>query len=295
MIVPATNRPLSLARCLAAIEVARGRDDEVVVVTEPPFSGPARARNDGAARAAGDVLVFVDADIELHRDALERIAALLADPAVDAAFGSYDDEVATRGLVSAFRNLLHHHVHHEGAGPATTFWAGVGAVRRERFLAAGGFDAVRYPMPSIEDVELGARLSATGSTIVLDPRIQGTHLKQWSLVEMLRTDYARRGVPWVTLLLRGGVHPHALNAGWRHRLSALASLGAAGAVALRRPVLAAGALLTLVTLNRSFYRLLAQRVGTAGAAAGVGLHALHLIAASAAVPAGLLRHWRGRD
>jgi hypothetical protein len=294
VIVPATNRPLSLARCLAAIEVARGRDDEVVVVTEPPFSGPARARNDGAARATGDVLVFVDADVEVHRDALERIAATLADPGVDAVFGSYDDEVATRGIVSAFRNLLHHHVHHEGAGAATTFWAGVGAVRRDRFVAAGGFDAVRYTRPSIEDVELGGRLSAAGSQIVLDPAIQGTHLKQWSLLEMLRTDFASRGVPWVTLLLRGGVHPGALNAGWRHRLSALASLGAAGAVVRRRPVVAGGALAALVALNRSFYGLLARRLGAPSAAAGVGLHALHLIAASAAVPAGLLAHWRAR-
>ncbi|MGH7896935.1 MAG: acetone carboxylase subunit gamma, partial [Candidatus Binatia bacterium] len=44
---------------------------------------------------------------------------------------------------SRFRNLLHRHVHQEGAGPATTFWAGLGAIRREAFERVGGFDALR--------------------------------------------------------------------------------------------------------------------------------------------------------
>jgi transposase len=33
--------------------------------------------------------------------------------------------------VSRFRNLLHHHTHTTHPGPACTFWAGCGAVRRE--------------------------------------------------------------------------------------------------------------------------------------------------------------------
>ena len=75
--------------------------------------------------------------------------------------------------MSAFRNLLHHHVHQQAAGPATTFWAGLGAVRREAFLASAGFDAERYPVPSIEDIELGMRLAPTAARIGLDPRDPG--------------------------------------------------------------------------------------------------------------------------
>ena len=39
---------------------------------------------------------------------------------------------------------------------------GLGAIRREAFDAVGGFDAQRFPRPSIEDVELGMRLHAAG-------------------------------------------------------------------------------------------------------------------------------------
>ena len=128
-------------------------------------------------------------------------------------------------------------------------------MRREPFLAAGGFDAERYAVPSIEDVELGMRMTAAGARIELRPEIQGTHLKRWSLVQMLRTDFSARGVPWVALLLDEG-GSSALNLGWRHRLSALASVAAAGALVARRPALALAAAGALVALNRRFYALL---------------------------------------
>ena len=73
----------------------------------------------------------------MYTDALARVRAAFADdPGLTAVFGSYDD-APPGGTVAAFRNLLHHHVHHRGAGPASTFWSGLGAIRRDAFLAAG--------------------------------------------------------------------------------------------------------------------------------------------------------------
>ena len=131
VIVPATDQPATLARCLDALRAGSDQPDELTVVDSPHGHGPAAARNQGAQRAAGDVLVFVDADVEAHRDALARIRrAFNRNPNLSAVFGSYDDDPGSAGLISDFRNLLHHHVHHEGAGEAMTFWAGLGAVRR---------------------------------------------------------------------------------------------------------------------------------------------------------------------
>ena len=193
-VVPATDAPPTLARCLAALGASSAPPDELVVVDGPPGAGPAEARNSGAADASAEVIAFVDADVEVHEDALERFRrAFAADPRLVAVFGSYDDEPADPAPVSRFRNLLHHHVHSSSPGPAETFWAGLGAIRRDAFLAAGGFDAARYPEPAIEDIELGTRLVADGASIVLDPQIRGTHLKRWSLTSMVRTDLVRRG------------------------------------------------------------------------------------------------------
>lgn len=288
VVVPATNRPECLSSCLAGIDASTDRPDEVIVVDSPRELTAAGARNAGAARATGDVVVFVDADVVVHPDALGRIRAAFADPDLTAVFGSYDDAPAAPGRVSAVRNLLHHHVHHQGAGPAHTFWTGLGAIRRGAFIAAGGFDEGRFHHPSIEDVELGDRLHRAGATIVLDPRIQGAHLKRWTLRTMIHTDFARRGVPWVAMQVRNRQVSGALNLGWKHRLSALAAVGTVAAVLLRRPVAAAGALGAFVTLNRAFYALVARRRGPLDAALGVGIHGVHHLVAVASVPAGII-------
>lgn len=290
VIVPATNRPPTLTECLEAIRNGPQPPEELIVVTEPEGAGPAAARNAGAARATASLLVFVDADVVAHADALSRIRARFeGDPSLTALFGSYDDSPRGPGTVSVFRNLLHHHVHQQAAGQAETFWAGLGAIRREAFLDVGGFDEDRFVRPSVEDVELGMRMVATGARIQLDPAIQGTHLKRWTLLGMLRSDFADRGLPWVALLVRSGTLPRHLNLGWRHRLSMSASLLAVYSLVRRRPIAALGATLVLVGLNRSLYALVLRRLGPVRGATGVGIHALHHMAGAGALVAGLLR------
>ena len=207
--------------------------DTVHRLTGPP-AGPGKARNAGAALARGTWLVFIDADVVVHRDTLRKFAdAGARDPGVVAVFGAYDSRPMARGVITEYRNLLHRYVHLQGSGDAETFWAGCGAVRRDWFLEAGGFDVEKYPRPQIEDIELGYRLRDRGGRIVLDPDIQATHLKRWTLAGMLRTDIRDRGIPWMRLLLerRGSARP-TLNVG---RAEAL-KVGLAGAALLGGPV-----------------------------------------------------------
>jgi GT2 family glycosyltransferase len=291
-IVPATDRPTTLSACVASIRSAEDPPEELIVVEEPAGVGAAAARNAGVRESTCEILVFVDADVAVHADAFARIRARFeADPTLSAVFGSYDDEPAAPGFVSVFRNLLHHHVHQSSPGPATTFWTGLGAVRRDAFDSVRGLDE---DLDWLEDVDLGMRLSAQGSAIALDPEIQGTHLKRWSLWSMLKTDFIGRGIPWVVLLLRHRKTSNALNLGWAHRASAASSLVAAGALAKRRFGLAALAATAFVALNRSFHGSLLRRFGFGRAAAGVGLHALHHLVGIASVPAGVIAFLRER-
>lgn len=197
-------------------------------------SGPAAVRNAAANKAAGEVLVFMDADTSAHMDTLERFAQEFhKNSGLDAMVGSYDQRPTAPGVVSRFRNLLHSFVHHRANRQASTFWAGCGAVRRDRFRKMGGFDE-SFQRPSIEDVEFGLRLRQAGGSIELDPKIQVVHHKTWTFSSMVRTDLFARAIPWAALL-RAYPLPFDLNFKPGDRIS--------GALAAATPILTVVALL----------------------------------------------------
>lgn len=197
-----------------SVEIASEYAD--LVIRLPGRSrGPGYARNRGVERARGECVVFLDADVVVRPDTLGRIAATMSSrPDVDAVFGAYCDEPAAAGVVSQYRNLLHHYTHDQEPGDAQTFWAGCGCVRRSVFMAVGMYDEWRFSRPQIEDVELGYRMSAHGYHILLQPDIQVTHLKRWTFRSMIKADFMDRGVPWARLLAeqRALLGPAALKA-----------------------------------------------------------------------------------
>ncbi len=286
VIVPATDRPDTLDRCLTAIAAAR--PDEVIVVDSPAQAGPAAARNLGVRRACGEIFVFVDADVLVHPDAFDRIRTHFAhDPTLVAVFGSYDDRIATSGLVAGYRNLQHRVVHQRAAGRVKSFWAGLGAVRASSFHEVGGFDHERFRTPCVEDIELGERLSQLGP-LVLDPALLGTHLKEWTLRSMVTTDFAARGVPWMRLVIEQRHVPRTLNLGLRERASVVAAVATCIGAVSRHPRLAVAGLAAQVALNRDLYSALHRGLGARGVVAGVGLHTLHELTAVCAVPAAIV-------
>jgi hypothetical protein len=307
VIVPAFNNARYLVQCLTALRDARPPAAELIVVDDASTDdtpavaaaagasvltmsrngGPGAARNYGAQRARGEVLLFVDADVVVASGTLSRVErAFAADPALGALFGSYDDDPQSPELVSRYRNLLHHFVHQEGDPDAGTFWAGLGAVRRPVFLAVGGFDGARFPRPSIEDIELGYRIRRAGHRIRLDRELQGKHLKRWGLWSMVRTDVTCRALPWGRLLMRTAPSTADLNLGASQRVSAvLTGLALAAAVlALQWSGLLAVsglALAGVALLNRRFYALLWRRGGARLAGAGFALHLLYFVYSAA--------------
>jgi GT2 family glycosyltransferase len=276
-------------------DVAGRHADSVVRLSHP--QGPALARNRGAERARGDILVFIDADVCVHVDALRRFSEIFtSQPDVAAAFGAYDTAPRAPGLVSQYRNLLHHRVHAESPGDAETFWAGCGAIRREVFAEAGGFDET---MRQLEDIELGYRARALGHRIVLRPEIQGTHLKRWTLRSMITTDLSGRGITWMRLHLeqRRGGRPGTLNLRPAEKLYTLLTglaLAAIGIAAVRREPawLLAGAAGLLVVLvgNVPLFRWFGRERGWWFALGVVPLRLLYYALNAIAAPIGWLQH-----
>jgi glycosyltransferase involved in cell wall biosynthesis len=324
VVVPAHNATTVLGRCLAALRSSRlpsdawellvvddaSRDDTELIAARYADTvvrlcgnphGSAYARNRGAEVSRGEILVFVDADVVVHPDALSRIAAHFVNGSPPAAvFGSYDLEPYHGDVVSQYRNLLHHYVHQRSPGPAETFWSGLGAVRADVFREVGMFDEWHYSQPQIEDIELGRRFRRAGYTVVLDPAIQGAHLKRWTLRNMLVTDFRHRGVPWMWLLLQEGQvrRSHTLNVARLEKVCtasfavAVLTLAAAAMAGGHLGLLAVGAVALgiVILINLPFYRYLRRHRSLKFVLGVVPLHLAHYGINVLAVAAGWVVH-----
>lgn len=331
VIVPVKDSRELLERCLAALRASQGVRLDILIVDDGSrlsptdlaerfnagimrferSGGPGKARNAGAERVATDLLVFVDADVLVHTDTVARmVARLRADPTLTGVLGRYDDDPPGPSLVARYRNLLHAYTHAQSAGDVPSFWTGCGAIRRDVFLRAGGFDVERYDRPAIEDVELGTWLTHAGHRFVIDPDVKCKHLKQWTVWGTIKTDIHQRGTPWVDLMLRAGRTVKTLNTTTPQRFSVLL-MGLACAWLLLLPVLPllAGLLLNpaaalvaaiglavlialalagVTLLNIPFYRYLARCGGAPQVIVGVPMHWLYFVCCGLCVPLGLI-------
>jgi GT2 family glycosyltransferase len=306
VVVPVRNGGHDFERCLQRLRDSLVTDFELIVVDDgstddsaslaktagaavvhnPTPQGPAAARNLGARTATAPLIFFLDADVAIHPHALElALARFDADPGLSALFGSYDDTPTAPGIVSQYRNLLHHYVHQQGQfqqgiRPVHTFWTGCGIIRRDVFLAYGGFDPRLYPRPAIEDIELGYRLTRAGHRIVLARDVLATHMKRWTLAEMVRTDIFRRGVPWAILIKRTATVETDLNVKSEQKacvvltgLSLIATLACAAAP--WAGLVAVAAMAGIMVLNRGFFAFLVRRKGLGFACASFSLHMIY--------------------
>ena len=257
VIVPVRNGGESFRRCLDAISASEFRDFELVVFNDGSSDGsdqlaraygarvidrkdmpelgesidrfrvsfgPAGGRNQAAQAARGEILFFVDADVVIQPGTIDRIAKNFEDyPEFSAMFGSYDFAPGNPSFLSQFRNLLHTYVHQTASSEAKTFWGGCGAIRKSAFVSVGGFDAVRYRFPAVEDIEFGYRLTDAGHRIRLDKHLQVKHLKKWTFTSMVVADVMHRAIPWLQIIYSQRRMSNDLNLKHQNRISVVIS------------------------------------------------------------------------
>ncbi|HMQ35899.1 MAG TPA: TIGR04283 family arsenosugar biosynthesis glycosyltransferase [Chloroflexaceae bacterium] len=177
VIIPALNEADGIAACVAAVRaldplveviVADGGSADgtaelaaaagAVVVAAPRGRGP--QCNAGAARAGGEVLVFLHADTALPDDAFPRLRALFEDPGVRAAKFRLSFDVADPILALAARLMW--------VDSRLTSYGDQGIViRRAFFEQLGGFP----DWPLFEDVRLFELARARGGVAVVPAEV----------------------------------------------------------------------------------------------------------------------------
>ena len=181
-IVAAYNEERLIARCVDSLLAQRYDPLEIIVVDDGsrdrtaaiaatravpvirlPHRGPARARNEGATRARGEVLVFIDADMECESHSIERLAAPILSGRVPGTF-TKDLYVANRDAPWAACWTLNRGIPAGNVFPPNfpDTWSNFRAVRRTEFLRAGGYDDVGYG----EDMTLARKLGVPAVAVV---------------------------------------------------------------------------------------------------------------------------------
>jgi cellulose synthase/poly-beta-1,6-N-acetylglucosamine synthase-like glycosyltransferase len=135
---------------------------------------PAQARNRGAARAIGDVLVFIDADCVPHTDWLSVLAERFVDSQVAVVGGGVAFERGNYWTVADNLSMFHDYMIGSPAGTRQQLPSLNLAVRRAVFHAIGGFDE-RYPRAAGEDADLTIRLRRSGYTLHFEPNAVVLH------------------------------------------------------------------------------------------------------------------------
>lgn len=316
IIIPVYNGGDSFRRCLESIAKTSATPLETIVVADgdtdgsselaekyhnvkvirlPQSKGPATARNRGAKEAKGDILLFIDADVEISPQTITQVSLVFQEnPNIAALIGSYDETPGSQNFLSQYKNLFHHYTHQQGSEEATTFWGACGAIRREIFEKIGGFDE-SYRRPSVEDIELGYRLKKAGYQIKLCKHIQVKHLKRWEAISLLRAEFFYRALPWTALILNRRQMANDLNLNWTNRLSVILIyllLLALIATYWWPPSLAITLLLaiTLIVINRRVYQFFLTQKGSLFTLKVIPWHFLYFFYSGLAFAIGLIRH-----
>ncbi|OGW44886.1 MAG: hypothetical protein A2132_02650 [Nitrospirae bacterium RBG_16_43_11] len=194
VIIALYNADKAIGKCLESVYASSYKDYEVIVVddrsTDNSYevagkfpckllrldnnSGPAHARNIGVKHSRGGILFFIDSDTELDNRALELLSETFNDDeGIVAIVGLPRKKSLSKGLAPEYNALKNHYTLAVADKYSDYFSSQVGAVRRETFLAVGGFDT-RFKGADVEDIEFGMRLPK-GKTVVHKDVLVGHH------------------------------------------------------------------------------------------------------------------------
>ncbi|HRY29324.1 MAG TPA: glycosyltransferase family 2 protein [Elusimicrobiota bacterium] len=181
--------------------VERYRDRLAIKLTVNPSNrGVTYSRNAALALAQRPLLLFLDADVRLSPDTIDRLWAAMERTRADVVVGGYGSTALDPGIFSDYYALFVSQSFHVAHGPVpyNVFNAWCALCRREVMSVTGGHVVVPKGV-EIENESLGRRIVAAGFSLVLDPAIQVDHF--WGGHRKLFFIFTSRIYWWVKIFL----------------------------------------------------------------------------------------------
>lgn len=150
--------------------------------------GAAFARNLGVFNSFGDILVFIDSDVEVKSDFKELVNFFEQNFDVDVIQGVYDIHLPLKNFSSNFRNIYKAYKFSKLNNYINSINSFCFAIKKDVFDKVGGFNP---HFEGVEDVEFGMRVFEKGFKIFLNKNLIVLHLKEYSLKKLVKTDFRK--------------------------------------------------------------------------------------------------------
>ena len=170
-------------------------EDERISIIKSGHLGPADKRDIGAQKASGDILVFLDDDSYPKSNILELANKHFISPDIIAVGGpgitpssdSFWQKVSGAVFLSKYTGGSPERYVSIGIEKEIDDWPSVNLmVRRDAFLAVGGFDCQYWPG---EDTKLCLKLKNTGKRLIYEPQMIVYHHLQ--RIEFVKFGYVQ--------------------------------------------------------------------------------------------------------
>lgn len=210
VVIPVKNSKETIRECIDSVKRACQEFSEIVVVDDNSTDGSidiagecgcrivksegdggvAAARNTGVKNASGEIILFIDSDIILKKNAFDLLKGDYEKKGADAVVGVQSKELRITNFCSQYKNLWMRYTYERLPDYVPLFYTSIASIRKDIFMKAGGFDT-KYRMPNVEDTEFGQRLMDCGFRVYLDRNLEVEHLKYYNLNTLLKTDFYR--------------------------------------------------------------------------------------------------------
>ncbi len=211
VIVPAFNAEKTIRQCVKALEAQIfSKEFEIIVVDDgssdktseiaKSFSkvrllqqknaGPALARNNGAKKARGEIIIFTDSDCEPKKNWLEEMLKPFSNKGVAGVQGTY--KCRQKELVARLIQLEIESSYARMAKQKFIDFIGSysAAYRKSVFEKLGGFDT-SFPIASGEDTDFSFRVHEAGYKMVFRPEANVYHTHPTSLRKYFKIKFFR--------------------------------------------------------------------------------------------------------
>lgn len=218
VIIPAFNSKDRIGKCIKSVLKQDFKNLEVIVVNDGSNDstaetakkagakvyskmnqGPAIARNFGAQKAAGKILVFMDDDCIAQKNWLFEMVKLFEDPKVAGVQGAY--KTTQTELCARFSQIEIEDRYDRIKKAKKIDWIGSysAAYRRDVFFEFNGFDS-SFSAASGEDPELSFKISKAGHKLAFNPNAVVFHRHDSSFKAYFRRKFFR--AYWRVLLYK---------------------------------------------------------------------------------------------